>query len=88
MNITVTELNLVCLKTFSYLRNKGDRLSELSKLSERFKCSECQLKLGATENGIEHDGFQHQLSCGGTPSITFCDFTFQTFSIMNNKDNY
>ena len=41
----------------------------LSKLSERFKCSECQLKLVATESGIEQDDYLQQLFHGGTPSI-------------------
>ena len=44
-------------------------LSELFKLRERSKCSECQLKLVARESGIEHDDYLQPLFCGGTPSI-------------------
>ena len=44
-------------------------LSELSKLNEHPKCSECQLKLVATGNGIEYDDYLQQLFRGGTPSI-------------------
>ena len=36
-------------------------LSELSKLNEHPKCSECQLKLVATGNGIEYDDYLQQL---------------------------
>ena len=52
-------------------------LSELSKLSECCKCSKCQLKLVATESGIE--------VLGGltTPSIALRDFIFQIFSIID-----
>ena len=48
---------------------KATVLSELSKLSERSKCSECQLKLVATESGIAHDDYLQQLFRGSTPSI-------------------
>ena len=44
-------------------------LSEISKLSKRFKFSECQLKLVATESGIEHDDYLQQLFHGCTPRI-------------------
>ena len=43
--------------------------SELSKLSERSKCSERQRKLVATESGIAHDDYLQQLFRGGTPSV-------------------
>ena len=42
---------------------------ELSKRIERYKYSECQLKLVATESGIAHDDYLQQLFRGGTPSI-------------------
>ena len=64
----------------SYLRNKGTVLSKFSR--EHFKCSECQLKLVATESGIEHDDYLQQLSCGSTPSIALRDFIFQTSHIV------
>ena len=44
---------------------KATVLSQLSKLSERSKFSECQLKLVATEIGIEND-YSQQLFRGGT----------------------
>ena len=83
MNITVRSLNLVCFKTFSpILGIKTTGLNDLSKLSERSKCPECQLKLVATESGIERDDYLQLLSPGGTPSIALRDFIFQTFSII------
>ena len=57
-------------------------LSELYKLSERFKGFESQLKLGATESRIEHDGYLQQLSRGGTPSIALLEFISQTMNII------
>ena len=62
---------------------KATVLSKLSKLSERSKCSKCQLKVVATEIGIEHDDYLQQLFRGGTPSIALRDFIFQTFSIID-----
>ena len=62
---------------------KATVLSKLSKLGERSKCSECQLKLVAKEIGIEHDDYLQQLFRGGTPSIALRDFIFQTFSIID-----
>ena len=55
------------------------------KLSERSKCSKCQLKLVTTESGIYHDDYLKQLPCGGltTPSISLHDFIFQVFSIID-----
>ena len=62
---------------------KATVLSKLSKLSEHSKCSECQLKPVATEIGIEHDDYLQQIFRGGTPSIAWRDFIFQTFSIID-----
>ena len=68
---------------------------ELSKLIERYKCSECQLKLVATESGIVHDDYLQQLFRGGTPSIAlrqkqppevFCKKrSFSKFCKINQK---
>ena len=58
-------------------------LSELSKLNERSKCSECQLKLAFTESGIEHDDYLQQRSRGGTRRIALGDFIFQILSIID-----
>ena len=71
MKITVPLLNLECLKTMSSIQEirNATVLSELFKLRERSKCSECQLKLVARESGIEHDDYLQPLFCGGTPSI-------------------
>ena len=68
--------NFSMLEIFvSYLKMiKATVLSKLSKLSERSTCSECQLKLVATEIGIEHDDYLQQLFRVGTPSIALCDF--------------
>ena len=60
----------------SYLRNKGAVLSKISKLREHSKWSECQLKLVATESGIEHDHCLQQLS-------SLRDLIFQTFRIID-----
>ena len=46
-------------------------------------CSECQLKLVASETGIEHDDYLQQLCRGGTPSIALRHFISQTFSILD-----
>ena len=62
---------------------KATVLNKLSKLSERSKYSEHQLKLVATEIGIEHDDFLQQLFRGATTSIALRDFIFQTFSIID-----
>ena len=62
---------------------KATVLSKLSKLSEHSKCSECQLKLVATEIGIEHDDYLQQIFRGGTSSIAWSDFIFQTLSIID-----
>ena len=62
---------------------KATVLSKLSKLGERSKCSECQLKLVAKEIGIEHDDYLQQLFRGGTPSIALRDYIFQTFNIID-----
>ena len=62
---------------------KATVLNKLSKLSERSKYSEYQLKLVATEIGIEHDDFLQQLFRGATTSIALRDFIFQTFSIID-----
>ena len=68
----------------SYLRNKGAVLIELSKLSEHSKCSKCQLKLVATESGIEHNDYHAvHLSRGGTPNIALRNFISQTFRIID-----
>ena len=85
MKITVLLLNLVCLKTLSPVKGiiKPTVLSQSSKLSKRSKCSEWQLKLVATESGIELDDYLHQVFRGGTPSIALGDFIFQTFSIID-----
>ena len=82
MKITVPLLNSVRLKTLSPVEEimKASVLSELSKLSERSKCPECQLKLVVTESGIELDDYLQQLFRGGKPSIALRDFIFQTFS--------
>ena len=56
----------------SYLRNKGAVLSELSKLREHSRCSECQLKLVATESGIEHDDYLQQLSIVEVHQVLHC----------------
>ena len=56
----------------SYLRNKGTVLSELSKLWEHSKCSECQLKLVATVSGIEHDDYLQQLSIVEVHQVLHC----------------
>ena len=78
-------LNLVCLKTLSPISEKikATVLSKLSKLSERYKCSECQLKLVSTEIGIERDYYLQQLFRGGTTSTALRDFIFQTFRIID-----
>ena len=56
---TLTKFSMV--ENFvSYLRSKGAVLSKISKPREHYKCSECQLKLVATESGMEHD---HCLHC-------------------------
>ena len=70
------KLNLVWLKTFSYLRKKGGVLSEFSKVRGHFKetCSECQHKLVATESGREHDDYLQKLSPGKKPNIALRDF--------------
>ena len=82
MNVTVPLLNQVCLKILSPIK-QIKKATLLSELSERSKCSECQLKFVATESGIEHDGYLQQLSRGGTPSTALRDFIFQTFSITD-----
>ena len=59
--------------------------SELYKLSRRPMFSKCQLKLVATENGVEYENYLQELSTesrGGTPSVALDDFIFQTFSII------
>ena len=58
-------------------------LSELSKLSKRSKCCECQLKLVATEIEKEHDDYLQQLFRGGTSSIALHGFISQTFRIID-----
>ena len=58
-------------------------MTVFSKLSKRCKCSECQLKLMATESWLEHDDYLQQLSRAGIPSIALRDFIFQTLSIIN-----
>ena len=82
-NWTLTKFSM--LENFvSYLRNKGAVLIELSKLSEHSKCSKCQLKLVATESGIEHNDYHAvHLSRGGTPNIALRNFISQTFRIID-----
>ena len=60
---------------------KATVLSELSKLSERSKCSECQLKFLDTESEI--NDYLQQLSRGGTPSIALRNFIFHTFGVID-----